>query len=458
MSTSIAHLRTSPFLLLGAGLALGDLFVWDASPGLGAALAVLALALLPVAARRNLVLGAHLRFMASLVLAVVVGLALTGATVGLMLAPLVLALWTAALDRGPEERFLTLLPDGLVGLVMGGWQALANLVRLQGVRSGAGWVLPVVLTGAFAALLGVANPLIADVWSRLGDYLAEASLPEVGRVGLWLVLGAIIGAVLLRRTVRPLVVEAAATVQEGEANSPLRFLLLANVLFAVQHILDLRYLVGGASLPEGMTYAGYAHRGAYPLIATVLLAAVVVLVWFRPGSPAERDPRTRTLVLAWLAQNALLVLAAAWRLHLYVDAYGLSRWRVATAVWMAVVVAGLLAMAWRIIRLHRNAWLANATAMMTAVVLALTTWIPVDVVIAWHNVQHCREVGQDGFAVDVEYLEHLDASAAPALAWLAAHSRDGSVAIQAADVARMQAAILAERRRTWRGWTVLGGP
>ena len=47
-----------------------------------------------------------------------------------------------------------------------------------------------------------------------------------------------------------------------------RSLILFNALFALQTVLDLTYLWGGASLPDGMSHAEYAHRGAYPLIAT----------------------------------------------------------------------------------------------------------------------------------------------------------------------------------------------
>ena len=64
-----------------------------------------------------------------------------------------------------------------------------------------------------------------------------------------------------------------------------RSLILFNALFAVQTVLDLIYLWGGASLPDGMSHAEYAHRGAYPLVATALLAAAFVL---------DRDASGRT--------------------------------------------------------------------------------------------------------------------------------------------------------------------
>ena len=67
----------------------------------------------------------------------------------------------------------------------------------------------------------------------------------------------------------------------------LRSLILFNLLFAAQSILDGIYLWGHVALPDNLTYAAYAHRGAYPLIATALLAAAFVLVAMRPGGPAR---------------------------------------------------------------------------------------------------------------------------------------------------------------------------
>ena len=46
--------------------------------------------------------------------------------------------------------------------------------------------------------------------------------------------------------------------------------------------LDLAYLWGGLALPDGMSHAEYAHRGAYPLVVTALLAAGFVLIAMRP--------------------------------------------------------------------------------------------------------------------------------------------------------------------------------
>ena len=121
-----------------------------------------------------------------------------------------------------------------------------------------------------------------------------------------------------------------------------RSLILFNALFALQSGLDLVYLWGGATLPDGMSHAEYAHRGAYPLIVTALLAAGFVLIAMRPGGPAEQSRLIRPLVLAWIGQNVLLVISSIFRLDLYVAAFSLTYLRLAAFIWMGLVAAGLL--------------------------------------------------------------------------------------------------------------------
>ena len=104
----------------------------------------------------------------------------------------------------------------------------------------------------------------------------------------------------------------------------LRSLILFNLLFAVQTVLDVIYLWGNATLPADISYASYAHRGAYPLILTALLAAGFVLAAMKPGGPAEQSRVIRPLVYLWVAQNVLLVASSILRLDLYVQIYLLT--------------------------------------------------------------------------------------------------------------------------------------
>lgn len=145
-------------------------------------------------------------------------------------------------------------------------------------------------------------------------------------------------------------------------------LITFNLLLAVQTASDSIYLWGGASLPEGMSYATYAHRGAYPLLITALLAGAFALA-ARPHLGTKRW--LKPLLLLWLIQNVALVLSSLLRLELYTSVYGLTYLRVHAAIWMGVVVIGLILVTWQIWRAKSNLWLlGRCTALGLGVLYA----------------------------------------------------------------------------------------
>ena len=287
------------------------------------------------------------------------------------------------------------------------------------------WVVPVVLGIVFLSLFCMANPVIergvAKVLRAIADFVQWLKLPDLVRIFFWFVVAAgLWGYWRIRRAragqyVLPPPLPLVTRPPEGQPALVWRCLGLFNVLFALETVTDLIYLWGGYALPEGMSYASYAHRGAYPLVVTALLSAGLTLYFFPPGRRAERDPVARALVLGWLAQNVLLTVSAAWRLQLYVDVYTLTRMRVAAFVWMGLVVFGLLTIGWRISRIRDNRWLLDVNAVALITVLLGCAWWPMDGYIAQHNVKYCQEANGPGRRLDIAYLQQLGPEAIPAL-------------------------------------------
>ena len=173
------------------------------------------------------------------------------------------------------------------------------------VNSLVAWIIPLAACFVFFSLFASANPLI------------EYRLQQIDLRAVFDILNPHPDRILDSAGLRDLAVIAAARAADPAlairtphrrrssdldhlfgVQAVTRSLVLFNVLFALQSALDLTYLWGGASLPDGMTHAHYAHRGAYPLIATALLAAGFVLIAMRPGGPAEQSRLIRPLVLA----------------------------------------------------------------------------------------------------------------------------------------------------------------
>jgi hypothetical protein len=250
------------------------------------------------------------------------------------------------------------------------------------------WAFPLGGALVLSALLIEANPVLGEMAFRLSQL--DVSVETVERVLFWT------GAGLL---IWPLIAPV-RSLGEGSAPKPLhlprpnagsvaRGLFLFNAILALQTALDAIYLWGGATLPVGMTAAQYAHRGAYPLLLTALLAGAFALT---ARAFAREDSRLRLLLLLWLAQNMALTLSALLRLDLYVDAFGLTYLRAYAAIWMDLVAAGLGLTAWQVWRDLPNRWLLLRSLALGAVTLYGASFVNFAAVIAAENLSGPRRL------------------------------------------------------------------
>ncbi|OAI31145.1 hypothetical protein A1351_21960, partial [Methylosinus sp. R-45379] len=282
------------------------------------------------------------------------------------------------------------------------------------------WIVPIGLFLVFLSLFATANPLIDEWVSRLDPTRGFELISSI-RILFWLTIACLIWPFIhLRCPRKPAQRKAPASASQKDdgalldANAVLRSLFLFNALFAVQTSLDVAYLWGGLALPHGLTYAAYAHRGAYPLLATAVLAAAFVLIAMRPGGPAERSRHIKPLVLIFVAQNFMLVLSSMFRTGLYVDAYSLSELRLSAMIWMGLVAVGLMLITVQIVARKSNKWLLDANALAAAVTLYFCCFLNFPHIVASYNVAHCAKTSDAGLALDVDYLLSLGPQAIPA--------------------------------------------
>ena len=288
----------------------------------------------------------------------------------------------------------------------------------------AGWIVPLCLSLVFIMLFSSANPLIESLVGTISPRAIVERVPP-WRVLFWAFVFSAAWSMLHLQALRTIAVQTPMpTASEGDwrllmnANAIRRSLVLFNLLFAAQTFMDLGYLWGGRALPTGMSYAAYAHRGAYPLLVSALLATVFVLLALRQQEAAETAPPPRALLLVFVGQNILLVLSSILRLDLYVAAYSLTYWRVAAFIWMGLVAFGLLTILIRIQRDKPNSWLIGLNAAALALTLYACCFLNVADLVARYNLAHCREVAQTGPHLDRAYLRDLGPRAIPAIdAW-----------------------------------------
>jgi hypothetical protein len=190
---------------------------------------------------------------------------------------------------------------------------------------------------------------------------------------------------------------------------------LLNVLFLVFLAVQVRYLFGGTGLvevTEGLSYAEYARRGFFELVAAATFVVPVLLI--ADWAAVEKDERGRR---ALRATSTLLVLmlvgvlaSAAYRMSLYQEAYGLTEDRVygsAFMIWLTLVLGWL---AFTVLRGNRRGFVFGAVIAGVATIAALHVLNP-HALIARVNIARATE----GAEYDGRYLKTLSADAVPTL-------------------------------------------
>lgn len=407
-------LRAWPVLLLA--LLSADLLIWNVLPGAGLALWFLVaasavfLTLYRGLDKRRVFTALAVLFVAVLPLFEVVQFGtLMVAIVGLISFGVLLA----APDCLPEKLIQAVLRLPGAGIA----QSVKDLFAMRVTTPSKGrvrsalfdWALPVGAGGLFLILFAVANP-IADQWiAALGQFEMDL-LPEFARVLLWGLIALVLWPLLRLATLIGTLIRPAPgksrTLQSAFLNerSVQRALVVFNLIFLVQTMMDLGYLWGGAALPEGMTYAEYAHRGAYPLLATAVLAGLFALVaqpYLGSGS------LVRKLLYLWVAQTVLLVISSILRLDLYVEVYGLTRLRFAAFIWMVLVALGLVLIIMQMLMRRSVGWVMRRALALGVLAIYGCNLVNIDGLIARNNLAK--------HAADDFYLCQLSEGAIPAI-------------------------------------------
>jgi hypothetical protein len=461
---------------------LADMLLFGHEPGLSLPLLIVAIAAAIVLTTTRPITARSLVIAAILTIVAVLPLIEAPSIQGVLCALVALSILSLAVAGRLPARVTTLpwklfgfallapfrwLEDGLGMLAVRGRTNVGRSVARQVLV----WIIPAVFALVFVWLFSAANPVIETVLSRLDPGLLT-QFADPGRMIFWLIVAIVVWPLLVprllqRRKVKPVAPSGALPMRESLLFGPaalLRSLIVFNAIFAVQTGLDLTYLWAGAALPDGMTHAEYAHRGAYPLIATALLAAAFVLAAMRPGGAGESNRTIRWLVYAWIGQNILLCISSILRLDLYVAVYSLTELRIAAGIWMGLVAIGLALILARIALRQNNSWLVATNCAALLATLYGCAFVDFSALIADFNVSHSADMGGEGQALDFRYLRDLGPTALPALDRFLVYRRDNPASAAAqntyADVVpgplMVRVDLIGEfrdRDSDWRAWS-----
>ncbi len=309
----------------------------------------------------------------------------------------------------------------------------AEAVRLRQPFKPTGWTrsalttiaLPLVAGSVFAFLLILANPIIESVLASMHFGNPFWLVSKIFRLVfstscLVFLMTFVLSWPLLRGTT--LLREISPDTASGQPRwhaiffKPLAVattLLMLNGMFAIENALDIWHVWLDGALPSNFTHAEYVHRGAYTLIATAILAGLLMVFALWRGTATEQSPIVRKLVFLWTAQNLLLVASSVKRTFSYIDDFGWTEWRLSGLLWMALMAFGLLSIVWRVLGDKRSIWLVNINLGAAAVLLLGCSLVDTRGFIAERNVS--ASLAKPQAIIDFGYLSDLGPNSLPAL-------------------------------------------
>lgn len=297
--------------------------------------------------------------------------------------------------------------------------------RIWPVLRGIVIALPVI--AVFAALLSAADPIFEKEFTGLINLLNIDNLPEyIFRLVYILIFAYALAGIYLH---------AAEKSDEKLEEKPLippflgfteSTIVLGSVvvLFTAFVIIQFQYFFGGqANINiEGYTYSEYARKGFGELVA-VAFFSLLMLLGLGAVTRRETDGQRRTFSILGISLVGLVIvmlISAYERLVLYEAAYGFSRLRTYTHVFM--IWLGLLLVAVAILEMLRRERSIGLTMILALLGFVISLGLlNVDAFIVTQNVQREVQAVDSGYSsvessdLDAQYFMELSDDAVPGL-------------------------------------------
>lgn len=183
-------------------------------------------------------------------------------------------------------------------------------------------------------------------------------------------------------------------------------LIMLNLITLSFHATDLYYFFVPKTTSLVQNYSANVHQGVNSLIASIILAIVIVLYFFRGQLNFIAEKKAlKTLTYIWMVQNLALVYSTALRNFVYIDKHGLTHKRIGVYVWLLLVLIGIV---WTVLKVNQTK--------STWYLLRVNTWTVFIVMLAYISINWDREIvkhnlSHRGKDIDYAYLGTLSTSA-----------------------------------------------
>ena len=306
------------------------------------------------------------------------------------------------------ERFCLLL-RGLFGALGAAFAAVTpqkgGLEHRRILAAVLGITGALALLGLLVPILSSADALFAAATADLRRFIREHLTESLWKWIMALILTPFVCG-LIYRLRHPAPAKAPA-IPALSADGLLFLIILAALdgLYLLFLLVQSAGLFGGAAYlaQRGISYAEWARSGFFQMVGVTVVNLTVIMAALTLSRQRSRGwTAVRLLSAALTAESLVLLVSAAWRMTLYVSAYGLSFKRLLTYWGMGMMALLFLAVLWKT---HKP----DFRFCRTAFPLALAGWlvincIPADYLVAKNQVD--RYLDGESTTLSVHYLAY----------------------------------------------------
>jgi hypothetical protein len=188
-------------------------------------------------------------------------------------------------------------------------------------------------------------------------------------------------------------------------------LSMLNVIYFLFSIVQFSYLYGNGELPKGYTYAEYARRGFFELVAvTIINFSIILLGLTKTKSRSAKVNSLCNVLYTLLAVFTLNMLYSAhYKMRLYETTYGYTYLRVYVHLFMVLLL--ILSITALVAIWYKKINLPKIFVLGSLVFYTFLNVINVDAFIAKQNIEIYKQKGK----IDINYLTTLSDDAVPYL-------------------------------------------
>lgn len=283
-----------------------------------------------------------------------------------------------------------------------------------------GLLLSIPLMAIIIALLSEADIVFSQWMSGISDLLKNVNTEDmIAQLTIGLIVGTIIFSYLWslyykeNRLPGKTVKDNIEIRKVWDPVIVLTMLTAVNVIYVVFTIIQFTYLFGGIDslLPQDVTYAEYARRGFFELVAVTLINVSIMtgVINFTKNENINAAKALKILNSFLVGFTIVMLVSASSRMSLYEETYGYTYLRVFTHAFMIFIFVMLIATLIKV-------WKESFPLLKSYIVVAIIAYLAInyfnaDVFIIKNNIR--RYEANIGGRLDTGYLDCLSDDAVP---------------------------------------------